>query len=96
MREQHRQDKQAKLGLPWSPHNHFAPFPSFNLDHCDTQTNTMEDEDDDFYDPTDSVPAAQAPNGNQNAPSQPQDTGDAEEEEVEVEDDEVRWWHGRC
>lgn len=48
----------------------------------------MEEEDDDFYDPTDTVPPAQAPNNAQNPPSRPQGSGDAEEE-VEVEDDEV-------
>lgn len=55
----------------------------------------MEEEDDDFYDPTDSVPVTQTPNDHQNAPSNPQDTGDAEEEEIEVEDDEVRSEHGK-
>lgn len=49
----------------------------------------MEKEDDDFYDPADTVPPAQAPNHAQNRSFKPQESGDAEEEEVEVEDDEV-------
>lgn len=53
----------------------------------------MEEEEDDFYDPTDSVPATHAPN---DAQQKPEETGDAEEEEVEVEDDEVCSWHERC
>ncbi|KAJ5159483.1 Pre-mRNA polyadenylation factor fip1 [Penicillium canariense] len=49
----------------------------------------MEEEDDDFYDPTDSVPAGQAQNDARNAaPEQHQDSYDDEEEEVEVEDDD--------
>lgn len=52
----------------------------------------MEEEDDDFYDPTDSVPATHAPS---NAQPKPEETDDAEEEEVEVEDDEVRPWRER-
>lgn len=48
----------------------------------------MEKEDDDFYDPADMVPPAQAPNHAQNPSFKPQEPGDAEEE-VEVEDDEV-------
>lgn len=51
----------------------------------------MEEEDDDFYDPADSVPTGQAqnnaPNGAQNPP---QEADDMDEEEVEVEEDEVR------
>lgn len=52
----------------------------------------MDEEDDDFYDPADVVPPSQTPNDPQNPPSQlqPQEADDAEEEEVEVEDDEVR------
>ena len=46
----------------------------------------MEEEEDDFYDPTDSVPATHSPS---DAQQKPEETGDAEEEEVEVEDDEV-------
>lgn len=50
----------------------------------------MEDEEDDFYDPTDSVTAAQTQNDAQNAAqTQPQEGADMDEEEVEVEDDEV-------
>lgn len=50
----------------------------------------MEDEEDDFYDPTDSVTAAQTLNDTQNAAqTQPQEGDDMDEEEVEVEDDEV-------
>lgn len=49
----------------------------------------MEEEDDDFYDPTDAVPSTQVQNNSQNAPSNGQEVGDAEEEEIEVEDDEV-------
>ncbi|ODM20191.1 Pre-mRNA polyadenylation factor fip1 [Aspergillus cristatus] len=48
----------------------------------------MEEEDDDFYDPTDVVPPTQAQNNTQNPPSNGHETGDAEEEEIEVEDDE--------
>lgn len=52
----------------------------------------MEEEEDDFYDPTDSVPAGQSQSNAQNgAPNPPQDTDDMDEEEVEVEDDEVRF-----
>lgn len=50
----------------------------------------MEEEDDDFYDPADSVPAGQAQDNAQNgAQVPPQETDDMDEEEVEVEDDEV-------
>lgn len=50
----------------------------------------MEEEDDDFYDPTDSVPAGQAQDNAQNgAQDPPQETDDMDEEEVEVEEDEV-------
>lgn len=50
----------------------------------------MEEEDDDFYDPADSVPAGQAQDNGQNgAQNPPQETDDMDEEEVEVEDDEV-------
>lgn len=49
----------------------------------------MEEEDDDFYDPTDSVPTGQtqanAPNGAQNLPQEAD-----EMDEEEVEEDEVR------
>ncbi|KAJ5184143.1 Pre-mRNA polyadenylation factor fip1 [Penicillium capsulatum] len=49
----------------------------------------MDEEDDDFYDPTDSVPAGQGVNNLHNAaPGQVQDSNDGDEEEVEVEDDE--------
>lgn len=48
----------------------------------------MEDEEDDFYDPTDSVPAGQAQN-NATDPEQYQDGYEDEEEEEEVEDDDV-------
>lgn len=50
----------------------------------------MDEEEDDFYDPVDSVPATQAANHGANAaPGQPQENDDMEEEEVEVESDEV-------
>ena len=55
----------------------------------------MDEEDEDFYDPTDAVPLAQAPNDTQQSqqPQQPatenKDQNEDEEEEVEVEDDEV-------
>lgn len=50
----------------------------------------MEDEEDDFYDPTDSVTATQTQNDAQNAAqTQPQEGDDMDEDEVEVEDDEV-------
>lgn len=53
----------------------------------------MEEEDDDFYDPADSVPAGQAQHDAQNgAQDPPQETDDMDEEEVEVEDDEVCIW----
>lgn len=54
----------------------------------------MEDEDDDFYDPADAVPVTQRQNGSQHPPadSGPQDSNDAEEEEIEVEEDEVCAW----
>ena len=52
---------------------------------------TMEEEDDDFYDPTDVVPVNQAQtNANDAAPGEPQDGIDMEDEEVEFEDDDVR------
>lgn len=51
----------------------------------------MEEEDDDFYDPTDVVPPTQTQNNQQHAPSNGHETGDAEEEEIEVEDDDVCW-----
>lgn len=51
----------------------------------------MDEEEDDFYDPTDSVPASHQHNSTQNAaPAQPQETDDMDDdEEVEVEDDDV-------
>jgi len=51
----------------------------------------MDEEEDDFYDPTDSVPVNHAHNNAQNAaPAQPQENEDmGDEEEVEVEDDDV-------
>lgn len=45
----------------------------------------MEEEDDDFYDPVDTVPPAQPQNHAHNAA--PQDSNDMEEVEVEEEDD---------
>jgi hypothetical protein len=48
----------------------------------------MEDEEDDFYDPIDSVPAGQAQNNANNAAPEQQDDYEYEEEE-EVEDDDV-------
>lgn len=52
---------------------------------------TMEEEDDDFYDPTDSVPAGQGVNNLHNAAAdQLPESNDMEDEEVEVEDDDVR------
>lgn len=62
----------------------------------------MDEEDEDFYDPTDAVPLAQGPNDTQQSqqpeqPQQPQQPAtenkeqneDEEEEEIEVDDDEV-------
>lgn len=50
----------------------------------------MDEEEDDFYDPTDSVPAPHQHNSAQNAaPAQPQENDDMDDEEVEVEDDDV-------
>jgi pre-mRNA 3'-end-processing factor FIP1 len=49
----------------------------------------MEDEEDDFYDPTDSVPAGQAQNNNHNAAPEQYQDGYEDEEEEEVEDDDV-------
>lgn len=50
----------------------------------------MDEEEDDFYDPTDSVPAPHQHNSTQNAaPAQPQETDDMDDEEdEEVEDDD--------
>lgn len=51
----------------------------------------MEDDDDDLYDPADAVPTTQhhpAQNPQSNAPTQGTDEG--EEEEIEVEEDDVR------
>jgi pre-mRNA 3'-end-processing factor FIP1 len=54
----------------------------------------MDEEEDDFYDPADSVPAPHAQNNGLNAaPAQPQESEDGDEEEVEVEDDDVRISH---
>lgn len=50
----------------------------------------MEDEEDDFYDPTDSVPAGQAQSNAHNAAPEQQQDGYEDEEEEEVEDDDVR------
>jgi hypothetical protein len=51
----------------------------------------MEDEEDDFYDPADTVASAHAPNNAQDtAPGQQMDDMD-DEEEVEVDSDEVRY-----
>lgn len=49
----------------------------------------MEDEEDDFYDPTDSVPAGQAQGNANNAAPEQQEDGYEYEEEEEVEDDDV-------
>lgn len=51
----------------------------------------MDEEDDDFYDPADTVPATQTQNYTQKPPTdaQAQNTNEVEEEEVEVEDDDV-------
>ncbi|KAI9930535.1 hypothetical protein ASPWEDRAFT_39431 [Aspergillus wentii DTO 134E9] len=48
----------------------------------------MDEEDDDFYDPADSVPTTQPHNAFQNTPSNANPQGDDMEEEVEVEDDD--------
>lgn len=54
----------------------------------------MEEEDDDFYDPADSVPAGQTQGNAQNGAQDPsQGTDEMDEEEVEVEDDEVCLQH---
>lgn len=51
----------------------------------------MEDEEDDFYDPADSVPTGQVGGSVQNgAPNPPQETDHMDEEEEEIEDDDVR------
>ena len=49
----------------------------------------MDEEEDDFYDPADSVPAGQVPTHADNEAAQQQTDGFEEEEEVEVEDDDV-------
>ncbi|KAJ5674439.1 uncharacterized protein N7477_004373 [Penicillium maclennaniae] len=49
----------------------------------------MDEEEDDFYDPADSVPASHTNNNAQNtAQAQPQESDDMEEEEYEVEEDD--------
>ncbi|KAJ5371396.1 Pre-mRNA polyadenylation factor fip1 [Penicillium cataractarum] len=48
----------------------------------------MEDEEDDFYDPTDSVPTGQAQHNAHNATLEQQQDGYEDEEEEEVEDDD--------
>jgi pre-mRNA 3'-end-processing factor FIP1 len=51
----------------------------------------MDEEEDDFYDPVDSVSTTQVANDGANAaPDQPQESDEMEEEEVEVESDDVR------
>lgn len=65
--------------------------PSIPPSPCDCKPEIMEEEDDDFYDPTDSVPAPQeANNVHGAAPDQVQDDNEVDDEEVEVEEDEVR------
>lgn len=61
-----------------------------NLDTNILNLRTMDEEDDDFYDPADAVPVGQTPNNAQQPPaeSKPQNANE-DEEEVEVEDDEV-------
>ena len=92
-------NKQTKLGIPSSRSPQLAAvFVSISaLPQLQFRTpwypDTMDEEDDDFYDPADVVPPSQMPNDVQNPPSQPQEADDAEEEEVEVEDDEVRLRH---
>lgn len=49
----------------------------------------MDEDDDDLYDPADTVPAVQHQNAAQSN-LQRQGSDDVEEEEVEVEDDDVR------
>jgi pre-mRNA 3'-end-processing factor FIP1 len=49
----------------------------------------MDDEEDDFYDPTDSVPTGQAQQNAHNATLEQQQDGYEDEEEEEVEDDDV-------
>lgn len=54
----------------------------------------MDDEDDDFYDPADTVPAPQHQNGAQNPPAD--NYGEEyEEEEIEVDEDDV-WLRNHC
>lgn len=60
------------------------------LETRDRKPKIMEDEEDDFYDPTDSVPAGQAQNNTHNAAPEHQQDGYEDEEEEEVEDDDVR------
>lgn len=51
----------------------------------------MDEEEDDFYDPVDTVSANQTGNnGTNEVPSQSQENDEMEEEEVEVESDDVR------
>ena len=49
----------------------------------------MDEEDDDFYDPSDSVPLAQVPNDTPQPRAESEAPDENGEEEVEVEDDEV-------
>lgn len=50
----------------------------------------MDDEEDDFYDPADSVPAPHANDNAHGAQAPQQESDDMEEEEYEVEEDDVR------
>ena len=51
----------------------------------------MDEEEDDFYDPADSVPASHTNDNAQNtAQAQPQESDDMDEEEYEIEEDDVR------
>lgn len=54
------------------------------------RSETMDEEDDYFYDPADAVPIAQTPNDTQKPPANAQShETNEEEEEVEIEDDDV-------
>lgn len=49
----------------------------------------MDEDEDDFYDPADSVPVTQSQNAGQNVPTDAQ-ANEGDEEEIEVEEDDVR------
>lgn len=83
--------KQGTTQANNSPRAH-PNVPSISIERCQGLPN-MEEEDDNFYEPGDSVPAVQPQNDADKPPSdvKPQETAEVEEEE-EVEEDEVRLW----